>query len=152
MEPHQYARIAELDRWLVGTLGVFLTEPGPAEDPSWPDDVREKFLRARDATAASVERAKSAGVKFALGTDAIHGGVCEEAIHAAASGLTNQEALQAITSNAAEVCGLAGSVGTIASGAWADLIAVEGDPLADLRVLRDVRHVMKGGKTIRSIC
>jgi imidazolonepropionase-like amidohydrolase len=148
MEPRQYARIAELGRWLVGTLGVFLTEPGPAEDPSWPEDVREKFLRAREATAASVERAKAAGVKFALGTDAIHGGVCEEAIHAAASGLTNREALEAITSNAAEVCGLAGSVGTIAPGAWADLIAVEGDPLTDLRVLRDVRHVMKGGKTI----
>ena len=114
--------------------------------------MREKFLRAREATAASVERAKAAGVKFALGTDAIHGGICEEAIHAAASGLTNQEALEAITAKAAEVCGLAGSVGTIAPGVWADLIAVEGDPLTDLRVLRDVRYVMKGGETVREAC
>lgn len=148
MEPRQFARIAELDRWLVGTLGVFLTEPGPAEDPSWPPDVREKFLRAREATAGSVARAKEAGVKMALGTDAIHGAVAEEAIFAAASGLTTREALAAITSNAAEVCGLSGKVGVIAPGAWADLIAVEGNPLADLHALRSVPFVMKGGAPV----
>ncbi|MGH2558607.1 MAG: hypothetical protein ACRDJH_06045, partial [Thermomicrobiales bacterium] len=85
----QFDRIAEFDRWLVGALSDFLTEPGPAEDPSWPAAVREKFPRAREATAGSVARAKQAGVKMALGTDAIHGGVAEEAIFAAAAGLSN---------------------------------------------------------------
>ncbi len=114
MDPRQFDRIAELNRWLVGTLGVFLTEPGPAEDPGWPPDVREKFLRARKATAASVSQAKQSGVKMALGTDAIHGGLVEEAIFAAAAGLSRPEALSAITRNAAEVCGLTGEVGVVA--------------------------------------
>ncbi len=151
MDPQQFDRIAELDRWLVGTLGVFLTEPGPAEDPSWPPDVREKFLRAREATAASVSQAKQSGVKLVLGTDAIHGGLAEEAIFAAAAGLSRLEALSAITRNAAEVCDLAGEVGVAAPGAWADLIAVEGDPRDDLRALRSVRRVMKAGETIHAI-
>ncbi len=151
MAPRQFDRIAELGRWLVGTLGVFLTQPGPAEDPSWSPDVREKFLRAREATAGSVAEAKRAGVKLALGTDAIHGGIAEEAIFAASAGLSRREALAAITHNAAQACGLEGEAGIIVPGAAADLIAIDGDPRDDLRALRSVRHVMKGGKTVDAI-
>ncbi len=150
MRPDQFDRLAELGRWLVGTLGVFLTEPGPAENPSWPEPVRQKFLRAREATPRVIAEAKRAGVKLALGTDAIHGRVAEEAIYAAAAGLTNREALAAITCNAAELCGLTGRVGVIAPGAWADLIAVEGDPLRDLRALRSPALVMKGGEVVQA--
>jgi imidazolonepropionase-like amidohydrolase len=148
MSPEQFSRIAELDRWLVGTIGVFLTKPGPAEDPSWPVATREKFLRAREASAESITKAKAAGVKLALGTDAIHGGVAEEAIFAAGLGLTNQEALAAITSSAAELCGLDSTIGSIQVGKTADLIAVEGNPLEDLRVLRSVIAVIKDGQVV----
>jgi imidazolonepropionase-like amidohydrolase len=148
MEPQQYDRIAELDRWLVGTLGVFLTEPGPAENPSWPAEVREKFLRAREATATTLAQVKRSGVKYALGTDAIHGGVCEEGIFAASAGLSNRASLEAITCNAARLCGLAGRAGVVAPGAWADLIAVEGNPLNDLRALRSVGWIMKDGQVV----
>ncbi|MDQ3655978.1 MAG: amidohydrolase family protein, partial [Chloroflexota bacterium] len=148
MEPRQFAQIAELDRWLVGTLGVFLTEPGPAEDPSWPAESRAKFLRARVASADSIAQAKAAGVKLALGTDAIHGGIAEEAIFASGLGLSNREALAAITAHAADVCGLSGTVGILAPGAFADLIAVSNNPLDDLRALRTVDFIMKEGKTV----
>lgn len=148
MSAEQYSRIADLDRWLVGTIGVFLTEPGPAEDPSWPTETREKFLRAREASALSIAKAKAAGVKLALGTDAIHGGVAEEAIFAAGLGLTNREALSAITSRAAELCALASSIGSIQAGMTADLIAVNGNPLEDLRTLRSVVAVMKDGQIV----
>lgn len=150
MRPDQFDRLAELGRWLVGTLGVFLAEPGPAENPSWPESVRRKFLHAREATPRVIAEAKRAGVQLALGTDAIHGMAAQEAIYAAAAGLTNREALAAITCNAAELCGLRGQVGVLAPGAWADLIAVEGDPLRDLRVLRSPVLVMKGGEIVQA--
>lgn len=150
MTPAQHARLAELGRWLVGTLSVFLTQPGPAEHPGWPEEARRKFLRAREATAQSIVEAKRAGVQLALGTDSIHGTVAEEAIFAAGLGLSNREALAAITCNAAEVCGLAGQVGVVAPGAWADLVAVDGDPLQDLRVLRSPALVMKGGAVVHA--
>src|SRR5204863_457503 len=54
----------------------------------------------------------------------------------------------AITSRAADLCGLTGQIGVLAPGAWADLIAVEGDPRRDLRTLREVRAVLKGGQVV----
>ena len=64
-------------------------------------------------------------------------------------GLTPLQAIQAGTVNAADLLGWAGKVGTLDSGAWADVIAVDGDPLKDVTTLERVKFVMKGGKVIR---
>ena len=61
-------------------------------------------------------------------------------------GMTPLESIQAATINAAEALGQEGQVGVIKPGAWGDLIAVDGDPLADVGELADVDWVMKGGK------
>jgi imidazolonepropionase-like amidohydrolase len=144
----QMDKIAELDRWLVGTYGVFLTKPGSAENPAWPPSIREMFLRARSATEESIARSKRYGPKLALGTDAIHGTIANEAIFAAAGGYTAREALAAITCSAADLCGWSGKAGVVAPGAWADLVAVDGDPLNDLTALTRVRWVMKDGDVV----
>lgn len=144
----QLARMAELGRWLVATLGVYLTRPGPAEDPRLTPASEERHLRARRAAAGLVERARRAGVRIALGTDAMHGQIAEEVIHAASGGLSNEQALAAVTVSAAEMCGLRDEIGTLAVGARADLIAVRGHPFDDPTCLRDVRFVMCGGETI----
>jgi len=60
------------------------------------------------------------------------------------------EAIQAATINAAELMGWADKVGTLEPGHFADLIAVTDDPLADVRVLEQVKFVMKGGATVRN--
>ena len=65
-------------------------------------------------------------------------------------GLSPLEALRTATINVAEVCGAADQLGTLEPGKLADLIAVPGDPLADLRTLYDVRMVIKGGTVVRS--
>lgn len=90
-----------------------------------------------------------AGVKMVFGTD---GGVYPNGDNGkqfatmVTWGMTPIEAIQAATRNAAEALGRAGDVGAIAPGRYADIIAVDGDPLADVRVLEHVRFVMKGGK------
>jgi imidazolonepropionase-like amidohydrolase len=148
MAAEQYDRAADRGTWVVPTLGVFVADPGLAEHPWRTERIKTRLLRAREASWKSVALLKRSGAKFALTTDAIHGKVAEEAIYGAGAGLSNREALAAITTQAAELCALQGKVGVVAVDAWADMIAVEGDPLADLTVLRDVRWVMKGGVVV----
>ncbi len=94
------------------------------------------------------------GVKVVYGTDAVagaHGRNAEELIHRVRDG--GQDAMDAIvsaTSLAAESLGLADAIGRIAPGYEADLVAVAGNPLADVTAVRDVRFVMKGGVVYRN--
>jgi imidazolonepropionase-like amidohydrolase len=64
--------------------------------------------------------------------------------------MTPMQAIQAATSRAAELLGKRAELGVVAAGAYADLIAVSGDPLADVNVLKNVAFVMKGGSVFRS--
>ena len=63
-------------------------------------------------------------------------------------GMTPIEAIRAATVNAADALGQPGQVGVVKPGAWGDLIAVDGDPLADVGELADVDAVIKGGKLV----
>lgn len=99
------------------------------------------------------ERAVKAGIRMTLGTDAgiyPHGDNARQLAVMVRYGMTPMQAIQAATINGADALGLAGEIGTIAVGAQADLIAVERDPLADVRALEQVSFVMKGGEVIRS--
>ena len=64
-------------------------------------------------------------------------------------GMTPAEAIRAATSAAADMLGAKGELGSIAPGAFADIVAVSGDPLRDVSVLERVRFVMKGGVVVR---
>ncbi len=93
-----------------------------------------------------------AGVKIAFGTDAgvyPHGDNAKQFFYMVKYGLTPAQAIRSATSDAAELLGKGSSVGKVAPGFLADLIAVEGDPLADVRVLEKVGFVMKGGAVVK---
>jgi len=95
------------------------------------------------------ERRDAAGVKVALGTDAAvypHGlNAHEVEVYVTKLGMTPLAALQTGTINAADLMGWSDRTGALEAGKWADVIAVEGDPLADVRTLQNVRFVMKAG-------
>jgi imidazolonepropionase-like amidohydrolase len=61
-------------------------------------------------------------------------------------GMTQMQAIQAATSSAADLLGHSNEIGSIKAGKYADIVAVPGDPLADIRLLEDVKFVMKDGK------
>jgi imidazolonepropionase-like amidohydrolase len=107
---------------------------------------RERVLRAREHSARYVPRAVQAGVKLALGVDSAHGFLWKEAECLVRIGVSQEHALAAVTRNSAELLGLADRVGTLEPGKLADIISVDGDPLQDITVLKDVRLVMKGGR------
>jgi imidazolonepropionase-like amidohydrolase len=94
-------------------------------------------------------KAIKAGVKVALGTDAAvypHGLNAHEIdVYVNQFGMTPLQGIQTGTLNAADLMGWSDKVGSIAPGKWADVIAVEGDPLKDVKVLQKVVFVMKGG-------
>ena len=97
-------------------------------------------------------RAVKAGVKVAFGTDAgvyPHGDNAKQFHYMVKYGLTPARAIRSATSDAAELLGRAGQVGKVAPGGYADLIAVEGDPLLDVRALERVGFVMKGGSVVK---
>jgi imidazolonepropionase-like amidohydrolase len=97
----------------------------------------------------SVQLAKSLGVKIASGYDAgsaeRQGKNAEELISLTKRGLTTLEAIRAATTTAAELLEAQDRIGSIEHGKLADLIAVQGDPLTDITILRQVKFVMKGG-------
>lgn len=96
--------------------------------------------------------AHAAGVKMTFGTDAgvyPHGDNARQFAKMVEWGMTPMEAIQAATRNAAEALDRSADVGAIAPGRYADLIAVDGDPLSDVRTLESVAVVMKGGQLVR---
>jgi imidazolonepropionase-like amidohydrolase len=90
-----------------------------------------------------------AGVKVALGTDAAvypHGLNAHEVdVYVNQFGMSPLQGIQTGTVNAADLMGWSDKVGTLEAGKWADVIAVEGDPLKDVKILQKVAWVMKGG-------
>jgi len=119
------------------------------EKGSLPALYHQKMVDVSAVAKQNIKHAMQSGVKIALGTDAAvypHGLNAHELdVYVNQLGMAPLAALQTATINAADLMGLSAKTGTLESGKWADIIAVERNPLDDVRVLQDVKFVMKGG-------
>lgn len=123
-----------------------------ANPNAYPPEVRAKIDWRISITGQALRRAVPAGVRIAFGTDAgvsKHGRNAEEFLLMVQHGMTPATAVTAATVNAADLLGLAAEIGTIEPGKAADIIAVAGDPLSDVGVLRNVGFVMTRGRVHR---
>lgn len=124
-----------------------------AADPNaYAPDVRAKIDWRIRITGDALRKAYPAGVRIAFGTDAgvsKHGRNADEFELMVRHGMPAAAAIEAATVNAAELLGLSAEIGTIERGKSADLIAVAGDPLADVGVLKRVGFVMARGKVVK---
>lgn len=127
--------------WLVLTPGEFL-----ADKPTLDAQRREAFRRGREEVKERLAAIVASGVKYAVGTDGAHGGLAHELEYIVAAGAKPAEALRAATLHGAMVCGLERRVGSLAPGKAADIVAVAGNPLEDIRAVAQVRLVMKAGE------
>jgi imidazolonepropionase-like amidohydrolase len=120
-----------------------------AKNPNaYPPDVREKIDWRISITGQSLEKAFARGVKIAFGTDAgvsKHGRNADEFELMVKHGMPPAAAIKAATVNAADLLGITALAGSLEPGKRADVIAVRGDPLSDVTVLKQVTFVMKDG-------
>jgi imidazolonepropionase-like amidohydrolase len=119
----------------------------------YPDKILEKERLVGRTQRENFQKAVRAGCKMAYGTDSgvyPHGWNGKQFFHMVKWGMTPMQAVQAATVSAAELLDRQGKVGQLVPGAYADLIAVKGDPLADVTVLEHVDLVMKGGELFRN--
>ena len=122
------------------------------KDYCYSDDQAKGLDEYRAKNLETARRAIRAGVKLAMGSDAVHrmfGQNTRELGHFVRAGMTPAQALTAGTVTGAEVLGMADRIGRVAPGYFADIVAVRGDPLADVNVtLNGVTWVMKGGQVV----
>lgn len=138
------ALIRERGAWLICTFAIFLHREGIEGGDGQRPAIMEKMRWARRLVDENFPRHLASGVRFACGTDAVHGQLPFELQTLVRLGVPNRDALLAGTRWGAEAC-RAEDIGTIEPGKRADIIAVEGDPLRDIGAMARVRLVMKDG-------
>lgn len=137
--------------WLVMDIynGDFIDTYGRAH--GWPPSHLRKNLETTEAQRVAFRKAVRAGVKLAFGTDAgvfPHGTNAKQFRYMVRWGMTPLQAIRSATSEAADLLGRT-DIGRVSPGAHADLIALDGDPLADVTVLEHVGGVIQGGVPVR---
>jgi imidazolonepropionase-like amidohydrolase len=136
---------------------LHFAEPMIALSPARRAEIVRSIPRKKQLYEQLVQRVLKSGVKFAMGTDMCWfypGKTCGEGsvavfvkLHQA--GVPALDVIRAVTSNAAEMLGWGDRIGSVEAGKFADLVAVAGDPVADIGELERVRFVMKGGQVVR---
>lgn len=137
--------------WLVADIynGDYTEEVGRRD--RWPEEILRKNRETTDIQRAGFEKAVRAGVRIGFGTDAgifPHGDNARQFAYMVKYGMTALGAIRSATIDAAASLGRSQELGSIATGKFADLIAVQGDPLEDVERLRHVAGVIKQGLLI----
>ncbi|MHB8757149.1 MAG: metal-dependent hydrolase family protein, partial [Bacillota bacterium] len=135
--------MAKKGTYLCVTYGVF---PYIETYPNLPDYWYIKAKQASDRYADTLKKVKAAGVKVAVGGDGYHGDPATEMKALVDAGFAPMEALQALTKNGADLCGLLDRKGTLEAGKQADVVALKRDPLTDPLAVRAVAGVVKAGE------
>ena len=119
-------------------------EKGDAGDPS----IIDKMTAVRETVAKTFERIKASGLRFALGTDSMHGLFGYELEWLVNHGVSPEKAIIAATKHGAEVMGKEGELGTLEPGKRADIVALQGNSLEDIRAVYAIAAVIKEGHLV----
>ncbi len=153
MDDASIATVKKNGTYVVPTLYLMDWHRENAATRKMPDFMVKKMESVSAQGQKNLKRAFEAGVKVAFGTDAAvypHGLNAHEFAVYVRLGMTPLQAIRTATINAADLLGWSDKVGGIEPGKWADIIAVDGDPLADVTTLQQVKFVMKGGEVIKN--
>jgi imidazolonepropionase-like amidohydrolase len=153
MDDEAIALMKERGTYLVADIynGDYIASVG--REQKWPEEYLRKNDETTEAQRAGFRKAVAAGVKIAYGTDSgvyPHALAARQLPYMVRYGMTPMAALQSATIVAAELMGWKDRVGSLAPGKYADIIAVEGDALADLASFGKAAFVMKGGTVYKS--
>jgi len=140
----------ERGTYLVPTIsaGKFVYEKAITSPQFFPPMIRKKAIEIGPQIQETFRKAYEAGVNIAFGTDTAvspHGDNAKEFVYMVEAGMPAYEAIKSATVGASDLLRISEKYGTLESGKMADIIAVKGDPLADVTILQDIQFVMKGG-------
>jgi len=153
MDDTAIATLKKNGNYLVPTLYLVDWNRENAAKANLPDFLQAKMALVSERSQKTIKKAFEAGVKIAFGTDAAvypHGLNAHEFAVYVRLGMTPIQAIRTATLNAADLLGWSDKVGSIEVGKWADIVAVDGDPLADIVTLQQVKFVMKGGEVVKN--
>lgn len=154
-DAESYALMKKHGTFLVPTLLVAdaIYQNAIKSPETLPPTVAEKAIAITPTMIGNAGRAYKAGVKIAFGTDqsaSSDRNKAEEFALLVKAGLTPMDAIYTSTRNAADLIGTPQDIGSVQTGRFADIVAVEGDPLSDITVLQHVEFVMKGGEVLKT--
>jgi imidazolonepropionase-like amidohydrolase len=137
--------------WLVADIynGDYTEEVGTRD--GWPEEIMRKNRETTDIQRANFAKAVKAGVRIGYGTDSgiyPHGDNARQFAYMVKYGMTPLDAIRAATQSAAASLGRSQELGSIAPGKFADMIAIQGDPLENIDLMRRVSGVIKEGHLV----
>jgi imidazolonepropionase-like amidohydrolase len=153
MDDASIATLKKNGTYLVPTLYLVDWQRENAATTHLPEYARKKMDLVSQMGQNNARKAIAAGVKIGMGTDAAvypHGLNAHELAVYVRLGMTPLQAIQTTTVNDADLLGWSDRIGTLEPGKYADIIAVDGDPLKDVAVLQNVKFVMKGGEVVKN--
>ena len=153
MDDEAIALMKEKGAWLVADIynGDYIDSVGRRD--GWAEEILRKNIETTDKQREGFRKAVKAGVHLAFGTDSgvyPHGLNARQFGYMVRQGMSPMRAIQSATIDAARLMKRESEFGSIAAGRSADLIAVAGDPIADITVLKSVRFVMKDGRVFKA--
>lgn len=143
------AQMVKQDTWYCPTLAVYYKDWAAGDTPAGKRD-----RKRAEAHAVSFKKAMKAGIKIVFGTDM--GGIswaepiAQEFSRMVDLGMSPMDAIKSATSRAAVMLDSEGEIGAVTPGVYADVVAVNGDPLRDIKILENVQFVMKDGKVVKA--
>ncbi len=140
------ALLTGLGRFLVCTFAILYHADGIEKTDRANPAIWSKVVALREQEETRFREILRSGVRYAVGTDSMHGLLWFEIATLVRFGVAPMAAIRAGTAWAADACGVGDRVGTLEPGKLADIIAVDGDPLHDIDALRRVQLVVKGGR------
>jgi imidazolonepropionase-like amidohydrolase len=153
MDDNSIATLKKNGTYIVPTLYLMDWNRENLSKRNAPDFVVRKMQAVSAVGQNNLKKAFAAGVKVAFGTDAAvypHGLNAYEFAVYVRLGMTPLQAIQTATLNASDLLGWSAKIGTLEPGKWADIIAIDGDPLKDVTALEHVKFVMKGGEVVKN--
>ncbi|HZR65682.1 MAG TPA: amidohydrolase family protein [Terriglobales bacterium] len=153
MNDEAIATLKKNGTYLVPTLYLIDWHREHAAEANLPEFLKAKMEMVSRMGKGNIKKAIEAGVKIGMGTDAAvypHGLNAHELAVYVSLGMSPLQAIQTATINDADLLGWTDKIGTLDPGKWADIIAVDGDPLQDVSTLQHVKFVMKGGEVVKN--
>jgi imidazolonepropionase-like amidohydrolase len=144
----QLERVVEKDLWIIGTFSILFHKTGIEQSDFSVPAIKEKVLRARETIADTFSKVLKYKPNLSLGTDSMHGLIGYEAECLVKFGASNEQAVAAITRDAARACRIEDQVGTLEEGKFADFIVLKNNPLENVKHLQDINYVFKEGKLL----